>query len=79
MSDGIGSPERGPLRVHDVRLALSDYEWNAVEAHAREVGITIDALLSLVVAFGSRASTHTASCLAMVDICRPYSVQAARR
>lgn len=79
MPDGIGSPERGMLRVHVVRLALSDYEWNAVESDARHIGITVDSLLSLVVAYASRADIHTASALALAEICRPWRDQAVSR
>lgn len=76
LADGLGSPERGALRVHHVRLALSDYEWSCVEADAAQLDCSVDTLLSLVVAFGSRANIHAASCLALADITRPWAEQA---
>lgn len=75
MPDGRGSPERGPTRVHTVRLALSDYEWDVACDAAKETGISVDLLLSLVVAFCSRAHIHHAACLALADITRPYHEQ----
>lgn len=64
----VAIENRGPLRVHEVRLALSDYEWSAIQADAREIGVSVDALLSLVVAFAARANTNHASALALADI-----------
>lgn len=77
MPDGVGSPERGRTRKHLVGLVLSDWEWDHAIEDARECGITVDQMLSLVVAFATRARINSASCLALHDICRPYSEQIA--
>lgn len=52
---------------------LTDYEWSAVQADAREVGTSVEVMLSLVVAFVARANLASAACLALHDITIPPS------
>lgn len=79
MPDGVDSPERGRTRKHVVGLILSDWEWDHALADARECGITVDQMLSLVIAFAVRAGINQASCLALHDITRPYADQVRER
>lgn len=64
---------RGPLRVRTFQLVLSDVELDMLREDARELGISQEGLLSLVVAFTLRARTSQATCLALADILQyPY-------
>lgn len=56
------------VSVHEVRLALTSTEWAKLEADAREAEITVDQLLSLVVAYATRARILHAASLALSDI-----------
>lgn len=61
-------PLKRRVVVRSLELALTESEWEAVQADARDIGVTVGDLLSLVVAFSARAHVLDRSGIALADI-----------
>lgn len=59
---------RREVHLYDVALILTEREWHLIEEQAAETGISADLLISLVMAFMSRAKLCNAACLALHDV-----------
>lgn len=64
----MSATAKSDVRRHRVVLRCTNSEWEQVEKDAAEVGISPDQLLSLVVAFATRARIMHAAALALNDI-----------